>query len=258
MRSRTILFIHGMYMTPLCWEHWEEYFQAQGYRCHAPGWPGRKETAENLRRKHPDMALGQLRLSDVIEGYELAARCLDETPIVVGHSMGGLIAQLLLQRGLAAAAVAIHSAPPLGVFSTRWSFLRANWPHITPFHIPGSPAALTFPQFQYAFANGLPLTQQLDAYDRLVVPESRQIPFDALFTRIKFGKPHEPLLFITGGADRLTPASLNRSNCNRYRHAGSITAIREFTGRTHLTLRQKGWEEVAASVDHWLRAVDVS
>ena len=108
MKSKTILFIHGMYMTPLCWEHWLEYFQAKGYRCVAPAWPGRDKPVEELRKQHPDPDLGQLTLSRVIRYFDSQVRLLDEKPILIGHSMGALIVQSLLQKDVAVAGVAIE------------------------------------------------------------------------------------------------------------------------------------------------------
>ena len=131
--SKTILFIHGMYMTPLCWEHWLDYFQAKGYRCIAPAWPDRDKPVRALRKNHPDPQLGHLTLSRVIEHYASLIHMLEEKPILIGHSMGGLVVQLLLQRYEAIAGVAIDSAPPQGVFTTRQAFLKSNWPHINPF-----------------------------------------------------------------------------------------------------------------------------
>ena len=99
MKPQTILFIHGMYMTPLCWEHWLEYFQAKGYRCLAPAWPGRDKPIEELRKTHNDPELGRLGLHQVIESYAAQIRSMDEKPALIGHSMGGLVVQLLLQQG---------------------------------------------------------------------------------------------------------------------------------------------------------------
>ena len=113
-KSQSMVFIHGMYMTPLCWEHWIETFQAKGYACFAPAWPGRNRAVAELRGEHPDSQLGRLTLRAVIEHLAGVIQALDHKPILVGHSMGGLIAQLLLQRGLTSAAVAIDSAPPPG------------------------------------------------------------------------------------------------------------------------------------------------
>lgn len=160
MKSRSIVFIHGMYMTPLCWEQWVEYYHAKGYKCFAPAWPGREQPVDALRKRHPDPQLGKLTLSNILDHFAKTIQFLDEKPILVGHSMGGLIVQLLLQRDLAAAGVAIDSAPPKGVFSAKWSFIKSNWPHITPFVPLDNPIKMTFERFQYTFVNTLPLEEQ--------------------------------------------------------------------------------------------------
>ncbi len=254
MKSKTIVFIHGMYMTPLCWESWVNYFQAKGYRCLAPAWPGRDKSVETLRKNHPDPQLGRLTLSTVLEHLDHTIRALGEKPILVGHSMGGLILQLLRQRDLASACVAIDSAPPQGVFTARWSFLKSNWPHINPFAQRSDPIQMTFERFQYAFVNGLPLEEQEAAFDKFVVPESRGVPYESLtrVTHIDFKKAGAPLLFIAGSNDHIIPASLNKSNYARYRKSGSQVDFKEFAGRTHFIIGQKNWEEVAAWVERWV------
>jgi pimeloyl-ACP methyl ester carboxylesterase len=242
-----------MYMTPLCWEHWVECFQGKGYRALAPAWPGRDQPVEILRRGHPDPQLGTLTLTRVIEHLADFIKQLADQPIVIGHSMGGLIAQLLLNRDLAAAAVAIDSAPPFGVFTTKWSFLKSNWPHITPFVSFSKPIEMTFERFQYTFVNTLPLADQHAAFERYVVPESRRVPRESLTAKVDFKKPHPPLLLIAGSADNIIPASLNKSNHAQYRSSiPSVTDYKEFAGRTHFIVGQRGWEEVADYVLGWL------
>jgi len=252
MKSKTVVFIHGMYMSPLCWEQWTDTYRAKGYKCLAPAWPGRDQPIDVLRKNHPDPQLGQLTLSRVLDRFADTIKTLDEKPILIGHSMGGLVVQLLLQRDLAAAGVAIDSAPPLGVFTTQWSFLKSNWPHITPFVSQSSPIAMTFERFQYAFVNGLPLAEQRAAYERYVVPESRRVARESLTARVDFKKPHPPLLLIAGSADNIIPASLNKSNYARYKRSPSVTDFKEFAGRTHFTIGQKNWEEVADYILAWL------
>lgn len=252
MKTTAIVFIHGMYMNSLCWEHWLPYFQVQNYRCLAPDWPGRDRPIDVLRKAHPDPQLGQLTLRGVLEHFAAIIRTLDEKPILIGHSMGALAVQLLLQKGLAAAGVAIDSAPPMGVFTTRGSFLKSNWPHITPFVSQSSPIEMTFARFQYTFVNTLPLEEQRAAYDRYVVPESRRVPRESLTARIDFKKPHPPLLLIAGSADNIIPSSLNKSNHAKYRASSSTTDFKEFAGRTHFIIGQKGWEEVADFILAWL------
>ncbi len=255
MDTGTIIFIHGMYMSSLCWENWIPYFESRGYQCLAPAWPGRDQPVESLRHQDHNPQLANLTLSDVVQRYSDAIRAQSGKSILIGHSMGGLVVQLLLQREQVAAGVAIDSAPPAGVLTTAWPFLKSNWPHITPFAALGNPIDMTFPRFQYTFTNGLPLAAQRAVYDRYVVPESRRVPRQSLTARVDFHQPHPPLLLIAGSADHLIPAALNRTNFNRYKSSPSTTNIKEFPGRTHFIVGQEGWEEVAGYIAEWLRQV---
>lgn len=252
MKSKTVVFIHGMYMTSLCWEQWTAHFQAKGYQYAAPNWPGRERPIAKLRQDHPDPQLGRLTLTHVVDYFTDVIHKLDEKPIIIGHSMGGLVVQLLLQKDLASAGVAIDSAPPMGVFTTKWSFLKSNWPHITPFAAQSKPIEMTFPRFQYTFVHTLPLVEQQAAYEKYVVPESRRVPRESLTAKIDFKKPHPPLLLIAGAEDHIIPASLNKSNYARYKASPSKTDFKEFAGRTHFIIGQKNWEEVADYIIDWL------
>jgi len=252
MKSKTIVFIHGMYMTPWCWEHWIPYFESKGYMCVAPAWPAHDAPVDALRKAHPQPALGALTLNDVLDGYTHAIQKLDQKPILVGHSLGGLVAQLLLQKELAVAAVAIDSAAPAGVLTLKRPFFKSNWAHINPFVAVDNPIEMTFERFQYAFVNTLPLAEQQAAFDKYVVPESRRVPRDSLLAGLDFKRPHPPLLFIAGSADHLIPASLNKANHSRYKDGASITDFKEFAGRSHFILGQAGWEEVADYILAWL------
>ena len=252
MKSKTIVFIHGMYMTPLCWEQWIDRFQGNGYTCLAPAWPGRDQPVDTLRKNHPDPQLGKLTLSDVLDHMTKTIKTLDEKPILIGHSMGGLVVQLLLQKEIAAAGVAISSAPPAGVFTTKPSFLKSNWPHITPFAAQNVPIEMTFERFQYTFVNTLPLAEQRAAFDKYVVPESRGVPRESLTAKVDFAKERAPLLLVAGSTDNIIPASLNKSNHDKYKPSPSKTDFKEFEGRTHFITGQKGWEEVADYILSWL------
>jgi pimeloyl-ACP methyl ester carboxylesterase len=255
MASKTVVFIHGMFMTPLCWEQWAGYFQSRGYTCAAPAWPGRDRSVKGLRLAHPDPALGRLTLAEVVEHMAGFVRSLPEKAVLIGHSMGGLVVQLLLQQGLGAAGVAIDSAPPAGVFTPQWSFLKANFSMINPFVSAGRPRRMSFQDFQYAFVNGMPPEEQQAAYDRYVVPESRRVPRQSLTSvgRVDFRQPHAPLLLIAGSDDHIIPAGLNRTNYARYRASPSVTDFKEFPGRVHFIIGQSGWEEVAGYVLAWLK-----
>ena len=254
MKTKTIVFIHGMFMTPLCWEHWIERYQTKGYRCLAPAWPGRDQPIEMQRKNHPDPELGKLKLRDVVESMADTIKSLNEKPAIIGHSMGGLVTQLLLQRDLAVAGVAIDPAPPMGVFSMAFSFLKANFPVINPLSPVTQPVMMSFEQFQYAFVNTLPLAEQRAAYDRYVVPESRGVPMQSLTSigKVDFKKQHPPLLITAGEKDNIVPASLNKTNYNKYKASPSLTDFKEFTGRDHFGIGERGWEELADYSLAWL------
>ena len=254
MSPTPLVFIHGMFMTSLCWEHWLSHFQALGRDVWAPEWPRRNASVDELRARHPDPELGNLGLVEVVESYSALIAEMPEQPVLIGHSMGGLIVQLLLAQGQGAAGVAIDSAPPQGVFVVDWSFLKSNWPMITPFHDKLDPHMITFEQWVYAFANALPESQQRAFYDRYAVPESRLVPEQSLTSvaHIDFDAPHAPLLMTAGSRDHIIPAHLNKTNFEKYGDEGSVTDFREFEGRDHLTIVEDGWEQVADFVEDWL------
>ena len=242
-----------MFMTPLCWDAWKLRLEGKGYRVIVPAWPLHDRAPEVMRKAQPEKALGALTLDEVVASVEKVVRGLDEPPILIGHSMGGLVVQLLLARGLGAAGVAIDSAPPKGIISLKYSFLKSNWGVIGP----GADKDVAFlpslEQFQYAFAHTHGDDEVRAIYERLVVPESRKVgngPTTAV-AKIDFDKPRAPLLFVAGGEDHIIPASLNWKNYDAYEDSPALTEFREFPGRVHYTLGEKGWEEVADFAVDW-------
>ena len=168
--------------------------------------------------------------------------------------MGGLITQLLLQKDLAVAGVAIHSLQPKGIFTFKFSFYKAGWPALGFFTDAHKTYLMSFREWQYAFTNGMPYDAQKDAYYNLLVPESKLVVRDATTNaaKIDFARPHAPLLFLSGSADKFIPASLNYSNYKKYSHSSSITDYKEFAGRNHFVLGQPGWDELADYILNWL------
>jgi pimeloyl-ACP methyl ester carboxylesterase len=243
-------------MTPLCWEKWIPYYEAKGYRVFAPAWPGRDKSVEELRRAHPDSQLAKLKLDRIIDSLESFIKELGEKPAIIGHSMGGLAVQLLLQRDVAVGGIAIDPAPPAGVFTAEFSFLKANFPAINPFLL-NQPVHMSFEHFQYAFVNTLPLDEQRAAYDRYVVPESRGVPVSSLGAagKVDYKKPGRPLLITAGQNDHIIPASLNRLNYNKY-HGPAVTNFKQFAGRDHFLIGSKGWEDVADYCLEWLGTIE--
>ncbi|WP_235183907.1 alpha/beta hydrolase [Hymenobacter sp. IS2118] len=252
-----IVFITGAVVTSACWDNWKAFFEGAGYTCHAPDWPHKQGPAARLRARHPHSPIAQNDLTSVLSVYADFITELPAKPIVIGHSFGGLIVQLLLQQDAVAAGVAIESSPPLGVAVLNWSLFRAVLPMLGLFSSLETTFLPTFAQWQYAIANGLPLPDQHKYYDQLAAPESKRLIRGALSlaARVDFHRPHAPLLFLAGGTDRIMPAALNRANYRRYRHAASTTDYHELPGRCHAMLGQPTWRADAELVQTWLAAL---
>jgi alpha-beta hydrolase superfamily lysophospholipase len=248
---QSVIFIHGMYVTPLCWRGWIDRFNARGILCEAPAWPLHDAAPAELRARHPDEKLARLTLPEVIAHFETIVKQQPSPPVLVGHSMGGLVVQTLLNRGLGAKGVAIDSAPPKGVFVLRWSMLRANFP----LFFGGKPHAITPSQWRYAFDNTSTPDEAKAHYDAQAVPESKRVGRGALAAAIDWEAAHPPLLVVGGGADHIIPHAVNEANVRKYKHAGSRVDYKLFDGRTHYTILDgKGWEEVCDFVGDWIQA----
>ena len=164
----TIVLIHGLWMTPLSWEHWVERYRSRGYEVLAPAWPGMDGDIEELRA-NPE-PIENLGIEDIVDHYEGIIRGLDNPPIIIGHSFGGAFTEILLDRGLGAAGVAIDAAAVRGVTKLPFSTLRSAFPVLK------SPAnnhravALSAEQFHYAFTNTMSEEESVRAYNRYAVP----------------------------------------------------------------------------------------
>lgn len=260
MPTKTVVLVHGLFVTRHCWDPWVARYEARGYRCISVAYPGRDDAPAALRSRHPDPSVGGLTLTAVLEHHVQVIRSLDEAPILVGHSFGGLLVQLLLQRDLGAAGVAIDSVPPRGVVTTRWSFYRSLLPGLNPLVPVSRPYLMTPAQFAYAFAHTMTPADQRTTYEREVAPESRRLMRAPLTRegRIDFGRARPPLLVIAGELDHIMPAPLNRANAARYGPSPSATVFREFPGRTHMIIGEPGWEEVADFALEWATGVQSS
>ncbi len=172
--SKTIVFIHGLFQNTNGWAEWQKYFEAQGYKCYAPAYPFHEDNADNLR-KNINPELRKLTFAQVIDSLSLFIDKLQEKPILIGHSMGGLAVQKLIELNKGVAAVCIDSAPPKGILSFKWSFLKSNLPTINP--LKGNSVCLpTVKWFHYAFCNTMTVEQTQIEFDKFVVPENRNIP----------------------------------------------------------------------------------
>jgi pimeloyl-ACP methyl ester carboxylesterase len=256
IQSKHIVFITGAFVSHSCWDDWKNYFENRGYITVAPPWPYKGASVEELRSRHPhhNKELALLTLKELKAHYAAIIKSLPEKPIVIGHSYGGLLTQLMVNNDLAAAGVAIHSVPPKGVFPYEFSFLKAGWKALGILTSTEDTYLMSFEDWQYAFVNEMPLEEQQAAYEKYIIPESKTVTRDALTdeAKIDFEKPHVPLLFTAGGIDHIMPAHLNHRNFKAYKSAGSVLEYKEFPDRNHFVLGQPTWQEDAAYIYDWL------
>jgi pimeloyl-ACP methyl ester carboxylesterase len=259
--SETIVLIHGAWMTPRSWDPFRGFFEAAGCRVLTPAWPRLDAEVEDLRRDPSAMA--DLGVTEIVDHYDQIIRQLDAPPIVMGHSFGGLFVQMLLDRGLGAAGVAIDAAAPKGVLRLPFAQIRALSPVLRNPANRRRPVALNFKQFKYGFANTMTEQAAQDAFERDAVPTPGRIFFEAGLANLNPRAPTKvnyrndtraPLLLIAGSEDHTVPASVNRSNVAKYRRSKAITNYSEFAGRSHLIVAQDGWEEVADRALQWARS----
>ncbi len=229
-------------MTALCWEHWVKYYSDKGYCVVARSWPGMDGDIEQLCRDPSSVA--SLGLEDVVDHYEQIIRELETPPIIIGHGFGGLVTQILLDRGWGAAGVAIASAPVKGVSWLPLSILKMALSGV------GNHKArsLTPYQFHHAFANTLTETQSLAAFERYMVPAPNRILLQAAFanftphaaTSVNFrNDTRAPLLLVAGGKDRIARPSLVKANFDLYRQSTAETDYKEFPDQANFTFLQQ-------------------
>lgn len=258
--SKPIVLIHGLWLTALSWEHWVERYSARGFDVVAKSWPG-MEDPEVLRRD--PSAIAHLGVTDVVDHYAKIIGQLAEPPILIGHSFGGLITQILLDRGLGVAGVALDSAPAKGIFRLPWSALKSSFPALKNPANNHRAVALTPAEFHYAFTNQMTPEESTAVYERYAVPGPGHVLFQAALanftphaaTTIDFSNASRaPLLIVAGSADHVSPPAVNRANFELQQRSGALTAYREFPGLGHFLLGQRGWEEVADFAVDWALA----
>ena len=254
----TIVLIHGLWLSARSWEHWVDRYAETGYRVLTPEWPGMDVDVEVLR-KDPTVMNG-LGVVEVADHYETLLRTLEAPPILMGHSLGGLLVQILLDRGLGSAGVAIHPAPPKGVLRLPISAVRSSAPVVSKPANRKRAVSLTPKQWHYAFTDTMTVKDSKAAYARYHVPAPGRPLFQVATaninpraaTKVNFGNDDRaPLLLIAGGADHFVPAAMVRENLRRYRRSTAVTDLQEYPERPHFTTGSPGWEEVADYALGW-------
>src|SRR3954447_8278000 len=253
----TVVLIHGLWMNGRSWEHWQERYEARGLRVLAPSWPGMDGDVEALRAD--TSAFDDLGVAAIVDHYAGIVSELEAPPVIMGHSFGGAFTQILLDRGLGAAGVAIDPAPLKGMHLLPLSTLRSSTPVL---HNPANrhrAVALTPKEFHYAFTNTLDDDASQAVFDRYAVPGPGRVLFEGALANLSPHSPvsvdfhnddRAPLLLIAGGDDHVSPEALTRSNAKKYK-GDAVTELKVFEGRSHYTLGQEGWEDVADYAIDW-------
>lgn len=255
----TIVLVHGLWMTPRSWEHWVARYQSRGYTVIAPAYPGFEVEVEALRAD--PSPIESVTVPATVEHLEAIIGGLERPPIIMGHSFGGVLTQILLDHGFGAAGVAIHSVPAEGVRVVPPSQIKATFPVLNNPANRHKAVPFTAEQFHYAFTNTLSEEESAAAYERYAIAAPGSWVWAGVLANLKPGHQdtyvnfrndeRAPLLFIAGGADHIMPASVNRSNAKHYDKSSAVTAYKELPGRGHFTCGEPGWEEVADYALTW-------
>ncbi|MGN6310339.1 MAG: alpha/beta hydrolase [Xanthobacteraceae bacterium] len=264
-RTDTVVLIHGLWMTPLSWEHWVARYEQRGMKVITPGYPGIApgEAGVAAIRKDPS-PLANLGVGEVFDHLAGLIRALDTKPIIMGHSFGGAFVQLLLDAGFGVAGVSIDGAAVKGIKALPFSEIKATFPVL---HNPANlhrAVPITEKDFHYAFTNNLSDADSKVVYDRYAIPVSGRMLFQGGFanftphaaTTYNFANNNRaPLLFIAGGNDHILPPAVQHENFEKNaKQSTAISAFKLFPGRSHYTCGEQGWEAVADFALDWARA----
>ena len=256
----TLVLVHGLWMTPHSWDGWVQRYSARGFQVIAPGWPGIDDRSVDDINRDPT-PLNGVGVGEIADSYERVIRELPQKPIIVGHSFGGLVTQILVDRGIASAAVAIASAPPKGLLFTPPSSLKVAFPSVSnPANLKKT-KALDAKQFHYAFCNTMSIDESEKVRQGYAVPGPCRTLFQAALanftphaaTTINFkNDDRAPMLIVGGQKDHITPTAATHANYKKYQHTKCVTEMKVYPGRCHWTIvNEAGWEDIADESIDW-------
>ncbi len=254
--TKNLMFIHGMFMTPQSWEPWRRAFEAEGYDCVAPAWPFHDGEPQALRA-NPPQGLGALSLATVVDAMAEAAAPFGGDVILVGHSVGGLVVQLLAARGIGTLGVPICSVAPNRMLAMDWGFFRNSMAITNPLK-GDDPFPMDADGFFANFGNAMTREASDAAWRREAVNDSRNVLRDCMGTtgEIDMDRPHVPFLFVGAAEDEIVPSTLCARNAAAYTDRESRADYIEFAKRGHFICGEDGWDEVAAYVANWIKGKD--
>ena len=257
-RAGIIVLVHGLWVTPRSWEGWVDHYEKKGYKALAPAYPGFEVEVEALNAD--PTPIEKVTIPAIVEHLESIIAELDAPPILMGHSAGGAIVQILLDHGHGAVGVALNSGPTEGVKVTRLSQLKSTFPV---FKNPANrhrAVGLDFEHWHYAFTNTFPEDEARRLYERYHVPAPGNVIWGGVLANFIPGHhdmwvnykndARTPLLFISGSDDHLMPPKVQKSNAKHYK-SNTVTETKVFDGFSHLLPAQPGWEEIADFALDW-------
>jgi pimeloyl-ACP methyl ester carboxylesterase len=258
-----IVLIHGLWMTTSSWDTWADHYRALGHEVIVPGWPGIDDRTPQDVRRDPS-ALEDVGILEIVATYEELVRSLPEKPIIMGHSFGGIFVQMLLDRGLGLAGVAVQPGNTAGVKTLPASTLRTGGPVLTnPFRRKKA-TPISKRHFRFTFGNDLTRAESDAEWERSAVPSYNRVFFEGVLavnneksgiTKVNFRKPDRaPLLLISGEIDHVAPPAIQKAALKRYQDGTAVVERVEFPGRTHRIVAQAGWKEVADYALDWALA----
>jgi pimeloyl-ACP methyl ester carboxylesterase len=248
--TNTIVLIHGAWLNSLSWEHVKARYEARGFTVLTPDWPF-DDRAPSALRAQPAAELGKVGQREIVAHFEEIIRALPEKPILIGHSLGGVVVQQLLARGLGVAGVAVDPAPTPGVPLGPQAIVSAL-PVLGDLFSNGKVKHMSETFFATRFAQ----TEEnpAAAYDRYIVPTPAKAYWDGVINPMKIdwaGQDRAPLLLIGGGKDLIADASMTEAIYRQQKKARTVTELKIFDDRSHWTLMDKGWEAVADLALNW-------
>lgn len=247
-----VIFVHGLWLLSSSWDRWAQLFEEAGFTVLLPGWPDDPETPAEANAE-PETMAGKT-IGQVVEHFSKVADSLNRRPAIIGHSFGGMLAQILAGRGLSVATVAIDPAPFRGVLPLPFSALKSAFPVL------GNPAnrhravPLSYEQFRYAFANAVNEDEAKSLYGTYAVPAPGAPLFQAAIANLNpwteakvdvENADRGPMLIISGEQDHTVPRSVAVAAFNQQSHNVGVTEFVEMKGRGHALTIDHGWKEVA-------------
>jgi non-heme chloroperoxidase len=255
-----VVFIHGLWLLPSSWDRWAALFDEAGYAPVSPGWPDDPDTVAEANA-NPEV-FADKTVGAVADHYSQVIGTLTRKPVVIGHSFGGLLAQIVAGRGQSAATVAIDAAPFRGVLPLPISSLKAAFPVLGNLANRHRAVPLTYDQFRFAFANAVPQDEARLLYDTFAVPASGAPLFQAATAnfnprteaKVDTENPGRgPLLIISGAQDNTAPHAISHAAYKRQQHNPGVTEFAEIPGRGHSLTIDSGWREVAQAALAFIR-----